>query len=125
MKATYFVKYSTNNESIDGGLTFLTDNSNEKEFDNLADAEAFFNAEVAAVAKSNDTIVTRETMKKHSDNYDLMSNKDYYECSCWLEIIKQDVDDDGDADIDFIKSSNEFFFDDWNINGTFRAFFTK
>ena len=125
MEATYFVKYSTNNESIDGGLTFLTDNSNEKEFDNLADAEAFFNAEVAAVAKSNDTIVTRETMKKHSDNYDLMSNKDYYECSCWLDIIKKDVDDDGDADIDFIKSSNEFFFDDWNLNGTFRACFTK
>ena len=125
MKTTYFVKYSTNNESIDGGLTFLTDNSNEKEFDNLADAEAFFNAEVAAVAKSNDTIATRETMKKHSDNYDLMSNKDYYECSCWLDIIKQYVDDDGDADIDFIKSSNEFFFDDWNLNGTFRAFFTK
>ena len=125
MKTTYFVKYSTNNESIDGGLTFLTDNSNEKEFDNLEDAEAFFNAEVAAVAKSNDTIVTRETMKKHSDNYDLMSNKDYYECSCWLDIIKQDVDDDGDADIDFIKSSNEFFFDDWKLNGTFRAFFTK
>ena len=125
MKTTYFVKYSTNNESIDGGLTFLTDNSNEKEFDNLADAEAFFNAEVAAVAKSNDTIVTRETMKKHSDNYDLMSNKDYYECSCWLDIIKKDVDDDGDADIDFIKSSNEFFFDDWNLNDTFRAFFTK
>ena len=125
MKTTYFVKYSTNNESIDGGLTFLTDNSNEKEFDNLADAEAFFKAEVDAVSKSTDTIVTRETMKKHSDNYDLMSEKDYYECSCWLDIIQQDVDDDGDADIDFIKSSNEFFFDDWNLNGTFRAFFTK
>ena len=100
------------------------DDSFEKWFNDLENAEAFFNNEIAAVEKSDGDIFSYETLTRHSDNYKKMTYRDAKEICCDLIILKVEyLEEDIQPKIIEIKNSDTFFFRD--ENDYYKNFYTK